>query len=290
MTHDASWLQSLLESRRPDPVPVVGRWALGIGDMVADHPLTPDELRGLARKLNHFGGVAISEDGIEFDGDDVKWSEITEIRTRSLVEYLFSGGVDKQVDKLPLPWFPFRGKVIAASSRATLTLLLAAAKQQLEGGALEIRIPAEVRYHGLLGTRELSPGMLGAVVLADHAVRQCFEATAQARGGTLSPADDDVMEDADHRAEQIKSLLDAISARVQVAERRLARRSRSRRQPDRRRALRDGAFRRAARTSSGPAWSPARCGRRPPRRGPPSWRPATATRRRRRRRTGPTAP
>ena len=114
MTDDASWLRSLLESKRPYPGPVVGRWALGIGDMVADHPLTPDKLRGLARKLNHFCGVAISGDGVEFDGDDVKWSDITEIRTRSLVGYLFSGGVDKQVDKLPLPWFPFRGKVIGA--------------------------------------------------------------------------------------------------------------------------------------------------------------------------------
>jgi len=211
---DASWLQSLLERRRPDPGPVVGRWALGIGDMVADHPLTPNKLHWLARKLNHFGGVALSETGVEFDGDDVKWSDVTEIRTRSLIEYLFTGGVDKQADKLPLPWFPFRGKVIAAISRAALTLLLAAAKQQLEGRTMEIRIPAEVHYHGLLGTRELSPGMLAAVVLADPVVRQCFEATAQVHGVTLSPAEDDVMEDADHRAEQIKSMLNAISARL----------------------------------------------------------------------------
>jgi hypothetical protein len=213
MTDDASWLQSLLESRRPDPGPVVGRWALGIGDTVADHPLTPDKLRGLARKLNHFGGVAISGDGVEFDGDDVKWSDITEIHTRSLVEYLFSGGVDKQVDKLPLPWFPFRGKVIEAISRAALTLLLAAAKQQLDG-ALEIRIPAEVHHRGLLGARELSPGMLAAVVLADPAVRRCFEATAAVHGVEIRPADDHVMEDADHRAEQIKSMLAKLQARL----------------------------------------------------------------------------
>ena len=171
---DVSWLQSLLESRRPDPGPVVGRWALGIGDMVADHSLTPDKLRGLTRKLNYFGGVAISEEGVEFDGDDVKWSDITEIRTRSLIEYLFTGGIDKQADKLPLPWFPFRRKVINAISRAALTLLLAAAKQQLEGGALEIRIPAEVHYHGMLRTRELSPGMLAAVILADPARSSVF--------------------------------------------------------------------------------------------------------------------
>ena len=206
-TDYVSWLQSLLESRRPDPGPVVGRWALGIGDMVADHPLTPNRLRGLVRKLNHFGGVAISEEGVEFDGDRVKWVDVTEIRTRSLVEYLFTGGVNKQVDKLPLPWFPFRRKVIEAISRAALTLLLAAAKQQLEGGALDIRIPAEVGYHGMLRTRELSPGMLAAVVLADPAVRQCFEATAQAHGVEIRAADDDVMEDAEERAEQITPML-----------------------------------------------------------------------------------
>jgi hypothetical protein len=210
-TDDVSWLQSLLESRRPDPGPVVGRWALGIGDMVADHPLTPNKLRGLVRKLNHFGGVAISEEGVEFDSDRVKWVDVTEIRTRSLVEYLFSGGVDKQVDKLPLPWFPFRRKVIEAISRAALTLLLAAAKEQVEGGALDIRIPAEVGYHGMLRTRELSPGMLAAVVLADPAVRQCFEATAQAHGVEIRPADDDVMEDAEERAEQIRSMLDRLN-------------------------------------------------------------------------------
>ena len=209
-TDDVSWLQSLLESRRPDPGPVVGRWALGIGDMVADHPLTPDKLGGLARKLNHFGGVAISEEGVEFDGDEVKWVDVIEIRTRTLVEYLFSGGIDKQVGKLPLPWFPFRRKVINAISRAALTLLLAAAKQELEGGALDIRIPAEVGYHGMLRTRELSPGMLAAMVLADPAVRQCFEATAQVHGVETRPADDDVMGDAEERAEQIKSMLDRL--------------------------------------------------------------------------------
>jgi hypothetical protein len=142
----------------------VGAWHRRDG---GDHPLTPDKLRGLTRKLNHFGGVAISEEGVEFDGDRVKWVDVIEICTRSLVEYLFTGGIDKQADKLPLPWFPFRRKVIEAISRAALTLLLAAAKEQLEGGALDVRIPAEVGYHGMLRTRELSPGMLAAVVLAD---------------------------------------------------------------------------------------------------------------------------
>jgi hypothetical protein len=213
-TDDASWLRSLLESRRPDPGPVTGRWALGIGDMVADLSVTPGKLRGLVRKLNYFGGVAVSEDAVEFDGDEVEWADVEEIRTRSLIEYMFTGGMDTQIDKLPLPWFPFRRKVVGVISRAALTLLLAAAKQQLEGGAMDIRIPAEVRYRGLLRTRELTPGMLAAVILADPAVRACFEATAQAHGVTLCPADDDVMEDADERAEQIKSMLAKLQDRL----------------------------------------------------------------------------
>jgi hypothetical protein len=106
-----------------------------------------------------------------------------------------------------MPWFPGRGMLINAISRAASTLLLAVAKQQLEGTPLEIRIPAEVGYHGMLRTRELSPGMLAAVISADPGVCQCFEATARARGITICPAEDAVMEDADERAEQIKSML-----------------------------------------------------------------------------------
>ncbi len=117
-TDDVSWLQALLERRRPDPGPIVGRGS------------------------------------VEFDGDDAKWSDVTEIRTRSLIEYLFTGGIDKQADKLPLPWCPGRGMLINAISRAALTLLLAAAKQELEGTPLKIRMPAEVHYRGTLRTRE----------------------------------------------------------------------------------------------------------------------------------------
>jgi len=104
--------------------------------------------------------------------------------------------------------------LINAISRAALTLLLAAAKQELERTPLEIRIPAEVHYRGMLRTRELSPGMLAAVILADPAVRQCFEATAQAQSITICPAEDDVMEDADERAEQIKSMQATVQGRI----------------------------------------------------------------------------
>jgi hypothetical protein len=50
--------------------------------------------------------------------------------------------------------------------------------------------------------------------LADPAVRQCFEATAQAQSITICPAEDDVMEDADERAEQVKSMLATVQDRI----------------------------------------------------------------------------
>jgi hypothetical protein len=72
----------------------------------------------------------------------------------------------------------------------------------------------DVHYRGTLRSRELSPGMLAAVVLADPAVRECLEATAAAHGIAIFPADDDVMEDADERAEQIKSMLASIQSKI----------------------------------------------------------------------------
>ncbi len=175
--------------------------------MVADHPLTPDKLRGLVRKLNHFGGVAISEEGVEFDGDDVKWSDIDrDPHPQPHRVSVHRRHRQARSDKLPLPWFPFRRKVIGAISRAALTLLLAAAKQQLEGGAMEIRIPAEVRYRGMLRTANCTGHARRGGTGRPRRPRVFRGDRAGARRHGLS-ADDDVMEDADHRAEQIKSML-----------------------------------------------------------------------------------
>ena len=49
---------------------------------------------------------------IEFDGDEVEWSKVTEIRARRLVGYLLTDAVTKGVDRLPLWWFPGRGLVL----------------------------------------------------------------------------------------------------------------------------------------------------------------------------------
>ncbi|TDP96333.1 hypothetical protein [Labedaea rhizosphaerae] len=208
-------LRALIERTRPDPGPVTGRWSLGIGDLFAEHPKVPKRLRGLVRKLDRYGGLAITEETVEFDGDDVEWSSVTEIRTRNLVEYLLSDAVDQQLESVPLPWFPGRKRVLDAVGKAVLTLLIAAAKEQLERRDVDIRIPAEVHYRGTLRRRrELAPGVLAALVLADPAVNQCLVATAAAHGIEVREADDDLMADAEERAAKVRAKLAALEAKL----------------------------------------------------------------------------
>lgn len=191
---------------RPTPAAIDGRWAVGVGDTLARLIPAPEPLRDLLRLLNHFGGLAVSGAEVEFDGDGVQWSDVKEIETHKLAGYLLSGALDKQIDKLPVPWFPFRGLALGAASQAVLTVIVATAEGVFRG-AFAVAIPAEVHYRGLLRERTLSPGMLATVLLADPAVRTALTATAAAHGVAVRPADDDALDAARRRAERLKRLV-----------------------------------------------------------------------------------
>jgi hypothetical protein len=191
---------------RPRPTAIDGRWAVGVGDTLAALIPAPEPLRGLLRLLNRFGGLALSGDEVEFDGDGVQWSDVKEIETHKLAGYLLSGALDKQIDKLPVPWFPFRGLALNAASQAALTVIVATADGVFRG-AFDVAIPAEVHYRGLFRERTLAPGMLATVLLADPAVREALTATAEAHGVQIRPADDDVLDAARRRARRVKGLL-----------------------------------------------------------------------------------
>lgn len=205
---EAGRVAALLKRMRPPPGPITQRWALGIGDIVADTTRIPQRLRGVVLFLNRYGGLAITPETLEFDGDDVKWTKISEIDTRNLVEYLLSGAVEKQVDRLPVPWFPGRGRLLGLASAGVLTLLMATARRQIEDHA-DVRIPAEVHYRGGLFRRDkvLSPGVISTLILADAKVSESVIATAEANGVTVRKRDDDPMDAAGDRAEVLKAKL-----------------------------------------------------------------------------------
>lgn len=208
--------QAVIKPIRPAPGPATDRWGVGVGEVAAGLPKMPGLLRGVARQLNQFGSVVVSPGGIEFDGDEVAWSRVTDIRTRRLVGYLFTDAITKQVDRLPVWWFPGRGLVLSGLTHAALTGVALAADLQLDRGVFTLYIPAEVNYRGLVRQKDMSPGIPAALVLADPAVRDCVEATAQAHGIPVLPADDDALERAAQRAALIRYGIGQIGALVGV--------------------------------------------------------------------------
>ena len=197
--------QTVLKPVRPEPGPATRRWGVGVGEVAAGLPKLPGLVRGIARQLNQFGSVVVSPGGIEYDGDEVAWSKVTEIRTRRLVGYLFTDAITKQVDRLPVWWFPGRGLVLSGLTHAALTALAVAADLRPDRGVFTVCIPAQVKSKGIFRAAEMSPGVPAALVLADPAVRDFVEATAAAHGIPVLPADDDALELAARRAAVIRS-------------------------------------------------------------------------------------
>lgn len=206
--------QTVLAPIRPEPGPATTRWGVGVGELAANLPKMPGVVRGLARQLNRFGSVVISPRGIEFDGEDMDWSKVTEIRTRRLVGYLLTDAVTQGVDRLPLWWFPGRGLVLRGLTHTALTAVAVVADLRLDSGVFTVYLPAEVRSKGMLRSTQMSPGIPAALVLADPAVRDVVEATARAHGIPVRPADDDALEAAAQRATVIRSALTTAATMV----------------------------------------------------------------------------
>lgn len=198
----------VLERHRPPQGPITQPWAIGVGDLLAAHPRVPERLRGVVRKLDRFGGISVNPEQIGFDGDEVDWDSVTEVRTRHVVDYFSADAAMDQLKSLPIPWFPGRKRVAEALGKAVLTLAMVAMEDRLPRVGGDLTVPAEVEYRGMLGMRRnLGPGMVAALVLLDPAVKGAIVATAKARGISVRPADDEMLGDATRRAEAINAKL-----------------------------------------------------------------------------------
>ena len=203
---------AVLEPVRPGPGPATQRWGVGFGEAVAGLPNLPGPVRRIARELNRFGAVVVGPDGIEFDGDEVAWSKVTEIRAHRLVGYLLTDAITKQVDRLPLWRFPGRNKVLDGLSKTALTAVAVAADLRLDRGVFTLYIPAEVAYQGILRRKDMTAGIPAALVLADPSVRDLVEATATAHGVPVRMADNDALEAAARRAAVIRATVGAVAS------------------------------------------------------------------------------
>ena len=207
-------LNALIDTRRPPAGPITQPWAIGLGDLVGDIPGFPRRLDGLARRLDRFGGVAISPETIAFDGEDVEWADVTEVRVRHVLDYLVDDAVEQQLERLPLPPFPGRKRVLEALGKAVLTWSLVLAKEQLEMPKFDLRVPAEIDYRGRFrSTKTLSGGVVAAIMLADPSISASVIATAQAKGIPVVQADNE-LEAAIDRSTELRAKIAKIQAEL----------------------------------------------------------------------------
>lgn len=203
---------AVLAPVRPGPGPAIQRWGVGFGEVAAGLPNLPGPVRRIVRELNRFGAVVIGPEGIEFDGDEVAWSKVTEIRAHRLVGYLLTDAVTTQVDRLPLWRFPGRNLLLDGLSQAALTAVALAADLRLDQGVFTLYIPAEVHYRGLVRSKEMTAGLPTALVLADPAVRDLVETTAAAHGVPVRMSDDDALEVAAQRAAVLRAMVTGVAS------------------------------------------------------------------------------
>lgn len=207
--------QHLVEKQRPPAGPATDEWSIGFGALLAGHPRLPKRVRGLVRKLDHFGGVAYSAQEVAFDGDEVPWDKVVELRTHYVLPYLVGDAVQQQVSNLPLPWFPGRKRLLDALGQALLTVGIATARDQLERAAYDARIPAEIVYKGAFGRKkELNAGFMSALMLMDPAVNESLVATARSKGVRVVGGDDEVMGSAEERSAQLRQKIEALEAEL----------------------------------------------------------------------------
>lgn len=207
--------QELLDQRRPPDGPVTEPWSMGVGAVFAAHPKVPKAVRGLVTRLDRFGGVRITPEEITFDGDDVSWSKVTEVRRRHVLDYLLGDAVRRQIQTIPLPPFPGRRRLLDAFGQAVLTLAIATAKDKAELLDAELWIPAELEYKAALGRRkELGAGVVAALVVLDPAVSRAVVETAQARGVPVRVHGEETVTSAAQRAAAVREKIAALEAEL----------------------------------------------------------------------------
>ncbi len=274
--------QAVIRPVRPSPVRSPNAGPSASVKSPPECPSCPVWSAESRRQLNRFGSVVISPDGIEFDGDEVAWSKVTEIRTRRLLGYLFTDAITKQVDRLPLWWFPGRTLVLSGLTHTALTGVALAADLQLDRGIFTVYLPAEVHSTGVFRSQQIRPGVPASLVLADPAVRDCVEATARAHGISVVPDPDDALEAA-ARARR------GDPGRCRPGDGDGGRAGRLRRGRGRRHGPRDDVTARTVPRWNARSSSPIPLRHKRRRRGRPCHRRVRATRRRPRRRNVPTA-
>ncbi|GAB7184750.1 hypothetical protein ATKI12_4581 [Kitasatospora sp. Ki12] len=189
------WAHTALASVAPPAVPATEPWKLSVGTLIGRHPLTPAVVHKLLGLLDGLGAVHLGPSKAGFDGEEIEWDKVVEIRTRNAFEVLTTTALEQEVDRIRelLPPVPGRKWVVTKAGEALTTVVLAALERASADQRLdELTVPARIVYRGLLGRqRTLDAGAFAAAVLVvtDRAGESLI-ATARKRGIPVRPAEE----------------------------------------------------------------------------------------------------
>ncbi|MFE9429126.1 hypothetical protein ACFYNO_39975 [Kitasatospora sp. NPDC006697] len=215
------WALTALTTVKPPAVPAAEPWRMSIGVLLGRHPKTPALAHKALGLLDRFGAVQVGPAGVGFDGEEIPWEKVVEIRTRNAFEVLTIQALEQEVDRLRqlFPPVPGRKWVVTKAAEAIATLVLAA----LERGSVDQRldelvVPVEVVHKGLLGRQRVQlGGLFAAATLAvvDPAARSIVESARQ-RGVPVTAAKPLAVTTPDHalRVEILRERTDAMAARL----------------------------------------------------------------------------
>ncbi|MBM0255995.1 hypothetical protein [Micromonospora sp. 4G55] len=159
-------------------LPLQETWAVGLGDLLRDHPEFPG-MPGIAvGYLNKLGSLAISSKSISFDGTEVPWNKIEEIEFGSASELLISRALEHEIERLTDQLPPMPGRAWLVRQAVDVLIALCSSADVPDGntrlrsagmvGETSVGVPVKIAFRAgrLRGSRKLTPGMFVTLVAA----------------------------------------------------------------------------------------------------------------------------
>ncbi|MFG2052826.1 hypothetical protein ACGFI9_02245 [Micromonospora sp. NPDC048930] len=157
-------------------LPLAEAWSIGLGRILSEQATLPGMLRSAVLNLDRLGRLQISSDSISFDGTDVPWTKVEEIKFGSASALLVSHAIEHEIERLTdrLPPVPGRSwlvrqavEVLVALCHAVGTVGEDSAKRRgADGVEVPLGVPMEVVYRRLGRRKKLTPGAFVTLVAA----------------------------------------------------------------------------------------------------------------------------
>jgi hypothetical protein len=216
-----------IRSMAPPPVPLSEAWHIGLGHLVRSMPRVPDRLTRLVSPLDRVAEVSLGPNHVGFDGAQVAWRDVTEVRLGSVLDVLSVAVVEKELGRITSLLPPVPGRTWVATQIAELGLgLVAAVTQTVVEGRLgdtdneegqPALVPLGVTTRGRLGRRrDLVPGLFSTLLcVAVPGVTTAISTTAREHGvGIAVPPGGDTARRAAQLRRTSETLLSFVDARL----------------------------------------------------------------------------